>query len=52
MGGVRIGDDAVSAKNSHVMGDVGAQAVYVGNAARKIRDRFSMVIVAALRARK
>ena len=52
MGGVRIGDGAVIAMNSHVVGDVGAYEVYGGNPARKIRDRFSKEIVRELCALK
>jgi acetyltransferase-like isoleucine patch superfamily enzyme len=52
MGGVRIGDGAVIAMNSHVVGDVGAYEVFGGNPARKIRDRFPTEIVAELRALK
>ena len=45
MGGVEIGDGAVIAMNSHVVGNVGAYEVYGGNPVRKIRDRFPAEIV-------
>ena len=45
MGGARIGDGAIVAMNSHVVGEIGAYQVFGGNPARKIRDRFSRDII-------
>ena len=45
MGGARIGDGAIVAMNSHVVGEIGAYEVWGGNPARKIRDRFSQDII-------
>lgn len=48
MGGARIGDGAIVAMNSHVVGEIGAYEVYGGNPARKIKDRFSRDIIELL----
>jgi virginiamycin A acetyltransferase len=44
MGGVKIGNGAVIAMNSHVVRDVGNYEIHGGNPARKISDRFSLEI--------
>jgi acetyltransferase-like isoleucine patch superfamily enzyme len=48
MGGIRIGDGAVIAMNSHVVSNVDAYEIHGGNPARKIRDRFPLEITKAL----
>jgi acetyltransferase-like isoleucine patch superfamily enzyme len=48
MGGARIGDGAIIAMNSHVVGEIGPYEVCGGNPARKIRDRFSPEITKEL----
>jgi acetyltransferase-like isoleucine patch superfamily enzyme len=48
MGGVKIGNGAVIAMNSHVVRDVGDYEIHGGNPAQKISDRFSLEIIEEL----
>ena len=48
MSGVRIGNDAIIAANSHVIKDVEPYSMVRGNPAKHIKYRFSPEVIAKL----